>query len=128
MLGTSILDRLVGGRPALTAAAVTALGEDPALGQLRDALSIPCTDPLIAREHDWRDRHEEDATCSSQWRVWSKKAAQIGDGVPEEAAALWAGRLADFARVYTDPLYHSVLGPLLTFADQFPMEISWYLK
>ncbi|MFE4822891.1 hypothetical protein ACFRFU_42055 [Streptomyces sp. NPDC056704] len=30
--------------------------------------------------------------------------------------------------MFTDPLYHGVLGPPLTFADQFPMEISWYQK
>ncbi|MEV5012140.1 hypothetical protein ACIQFZ_36805 [Streptomyces sp. NPDC093064] len=52
----------------------------------------------------------------------------IGDGVPEDAAALWVGRLTQFDRLYTDSLYHGVLGPLLTFADQCPMEISWYLK
>ncbi|MEW2404453.1 hypothetical protein [Streptomyces sp. NPDC046862] len=51
-----------------------------------------------------------------------------GDGVPEEEATLRAGRLTDFDRGFTDPLYQSALGPLLTVADQFPMEISWYLK
>ncbi|WP_327349037.1 hypothetical protein [Streptomyces europaeiscabiei] len=129
VLGTSLLDRLVGGRPALTAAAVSELCEEPTLGRLRDALSIPCTDLLVARDLDWRDRHEEERRgllLSVEGVV--ENAAQIGDGVPEEAAALWAGRLTDFDRVYTDPLYHGILGPLLTFAEQFPMEISWYLK
>ncbi|MFF3910280.1 hypothetical protein ACFYZJ_30970 [Streptomyces sp. NPDC001848] len=41
---------------------------------------------------------------------------------------LWAGRLTDFDRLGTDPLYEGVLERLLRYADQFPNEISWYLK
>lgn len=129
MLGTSVLDRVVGGRPALTASAVTELCEEPTLGQLRDALSIPCSDLLIAREPVVRDRHEEErqALLRSVEGV-IESAAEIGDDVPTDAAALWAGRLTDFDRPGTDPLYDGVLGRLLRFADQFPDEINWFLK
>lgn len=129
VLGISILDRVVGGRPALTAAAVTELCEEPALGQLRDALSIPCSDLLIARESAFRDRHEEDRReLLRAVEGVIEYAAELGDGVPTDAAALWAGRLTDFDRLGTDPLYEGVLGRLLPFADQFPNEISWYLR
>ncbi|MGW5450197.1 hypothetical protein [Streptomyces asiaticus] len=129
VLGTSILDRVTGGRPALTAAVVTALCEEPTLGQLRDALSIPCTDLLIAREPAFRDRHEEErqALLHAVEGI-IECAAELGHGVPGTAAALWAGRLTAFDRLGTDPLYEGVLGRLLPFAEQFPNEISWYLK
>jgi hypothetical protein len=55
-------------------------------------------------------------------------AAELGDGVPTDAAALWAGQLTDFDRLGTDPLYEGVLERLLPFADHFPNEISWYLR
>ncbi|WP_143659237.1 hypothetical protein [Streptomyces sp. SA15] len=129
VLGTSILDRVVGGRPALTAAAVTELCEEPARGQLRDALSIPCTDLLIAREPAFRDRHEEDRReLLRALEGVIECAAELGDGVPTEAAALGAGRLTEFDRLGTDPLYEGVLERLLRYSDQFPNEISWYLK
>ncbi|MEU6351611.1 hypothetical protein ABZ896_20085 [Streptomyces sp. NPDC047072] len=129
VLGTTILERVVGGRPALTASAVTALCEEPALGRLREALATPCTDLLVAREPQFRDRHEQDR----QELILAVEsviecAAELGDGVPENAAALWAGRLTDFDRPGTDPLYEGALERLLRFADQFPNEISWYLK
>jgi hypothetical protein len=129
VLGTSILDRVVGGRPALTAAAVTQLCEEPAFGQLRDALSIPSTDLLIARESSFRDRHEEDRRELLRGvEGVIECAAELGDGVPTDAAALWAGRLTEFDRLGTDPLYEGVLERLLSYSDQFPNEISWYLK
>ncbi|MFE2182580.1 hypothetical protein [Streptomyces sp. NPDC059455] len=129
VLGTSVLDRVVGGRPALTAAVVTALCEEPTLGQLRDALSIPCTDLLIAREPAFRDRHDEERhELLRGVQGVTEFAAGLGDGVPEDAAGLWAGRLTEFDRLGTDPLYEGVLGRLLPFAEQFPNEISWYLK
>ncbi|OIK08233.1 hypothetical protein [Streptomyces monashensis] len=129
VLGISILDRLVGGRPAMTAAAITALCEEPTLGRLREALSIPCTDLLVAREPDFRDRYE-DARRGLLRSVEGvvENAAQIGDGVPEDAAELWAGRLSQFDRLDTDPLYDGILGPLLPFADHFPNEVDWYLR
>ncbi|MFI1606961.1 hypothetical protein ACH4YN_33250 [Streptomyces griseofuscus] len=129
VLSITILDRLVGDRPALTAATITTLCEEPTLGQLRDALLIPCTNLLIARDRNWQDQHEEerrDLLLSVEGVV--ENAAHIGDGVPKEATALWAGRLTEFDRTYTDPLYSGLLGPLLTFTEQSPMEISWYLK
>ncbi|TVL87523.1 hypothetical protein CD790_33115 [Streptomyces sp. SAJ15] len=129
VLGTSILDRVVGGRPALSAAAVTALCEEPTLGQLRDALSIPCADLLIACEPELRDRHEEERLeLLRAVEGVIECAAELGDDVPTEAAALWAGRLTDFDRPRTDPLYEGTLQRLLRYADQLPNEISWYLK
>ncbi|MEU1628258.1 hypothetical protein ABZ746_23595 [Streptomyces sp. NPDC020096] len=129
VLGTGILDRVVGGRPALTAAAVTALCEEPTLGQLREALSIPCSDLLVAREPAFRDRHEEDRhEMLGAVEGVIVCAAELGDGVPQDASALWSGRLTDFDRLGTDPLYEGVLGQLLRYAEQFPNEISWYLK
>jgi len=129
VLGTSILDRVVRDRPALTAAEVTALCEEPSLGQLRDALSLPCTDLLIAREPWFRDKRDEDRQkLLRSVEDIAECAAEIGDGVPQEAAALWAGRLTDFDRPGTDPLYEGALEQLLGFADQFPNELSWYLK
>ncbi|MCQ8836462.1 hypothetical protein [Streptomyces malaysiensis] len=129
VLGTSILDRVVSGRPTFTAAAVTALCEEPTLGQLRDALSIPCTDLLVAREPAFRDRHEEERHLLLRAvEGIIECAAELGEGVPEDAAALWAGRLTEFDRLGTDPLYEGVLGRLLPFAEQLPYEISWYLK
>lgn len=129
VLGTSILDRVVNGRPALTAAAVTALCEEPSLGELRKALSIPCTGLLIAREPSIRDRHDMDRQVllrSVEGVV--ENAGELGDGVPEDAASLWAGRLTEFDRPDTDPLYEDGLEQLARFADQLPNEISWYLK
>ncbi|WP_055534324.1 hypothetical protein [Streptomyces graminilatus] len=129
VLGTSILDRVVGGRPKLTAAGVTALCEEPSLGQLRDALSIPCTDLLIARESWFREQRDEDRQgLLRAVEGIVECAAEIGEGVPSDTAALWAGRLTEFDRVGTDPLYEGVLERLLGFAEQFPSEISWYLK
>lgn len=129
VLGTSILDRVVGGRPALTADAVTTLCKEPTLGQLRDALSIPCSDLLIARESEFRDRYEGDRReLLRALEGVIECATELGDDVPSDAAALWAGRLTEFDRLGMDPLYEGVLARLVRYADQFPNEISWYLK
>ncbi|MEU7260603.1 hypothetical protein AB0B21_33055 [Streptomyces rimosus] len=129
VLGASVLDCLVGGRPPLTATAATELCKEPTLGQLRNALSLPCSDLLVAREPAYRDRHENErhALLRAVEGV-IECAAEFGGGVPKEAVSLWAGRLTDFDRPRTDPLYENGLERLLQYAEQFPHETSWYLK
>ncbi|RNG37374.1 hypothetical protein [Streptomyces botrytidirepellens] len=127
VLGIRVLDRIVGDRPALTAVAVTRLCEEPSLGQLRDALSIPCSDLLIAREPEVQDRHEErrHALLRAVEDI-IEFAAELEKG-PRDTAALWSGWLTTFDRPDVDPLYEGVLDGLLSLAGQLPYEISWYL-
>ncbi|TPQ23293.1 hypothetical protein [Streptomyces sporangiiformans] len=54
------MDRLVAGRPALTATAVGELCEEPTLGQLREALSIEAGHLLVSRPDSFRQRAGED--------------------------------------------------------------------
>lgn len=127
VLGTGILERVVGGRPALTAEAVGVLCEEPTLGELRDALSIPSTTLLIARrESVFVDRHEKERLgLLRALEGVIECAAEIDDGLP---ADLWAGRLTAFDRPGRDPLYEGVLDGLLSCADQLPHEIGRYVK
>ncbi|MEU3315826.1 hypothetical protein ABZ743_24560 [Streptomyces sp. NPDC006662] len=129
VFGTTLLERLVAGRAALTAATVTTLCEEPTLGHLRDSLSIPSTALLVAQEGE--DQKSHDAERLELLRAVEgavECAAELGDGVPQDAAALWDGRLTDWDRPDRDPLYEWGLGKIVRYAHQMPHEIGRYLK
>ncbi|NJP74434.1 hypothetical protein [Streptomyces sp. C1-2] len=129
VLGITILDRLVVGRPALTAAAVDELCHEPTLGQLREALSIPAGHLLVARREESRQRADEDrqhllralGSISVSIRVLKENKPMS----EQEAAACL---LSENSPLGTDPMYDGVLAPLFDLAEQTPFEINWFLK
>ncbi|MFF5408546.1 hypothetical protein ACFY8K_37585 [Streptomyces misionensis] len=129
VLGITLLDRLVAGRPALTAAAVDELCEEPTLGQLREALLIPAGRLLVTRPEETRHRADEDrqqllraldSICGSIRQL--KENKPMSD---QEAAACL---LSENSPLGMDPMYDVILDPLFDLAEQTPFEISWFLK
>ncbi|GGU51778.1 hypothetical protein [Streptomyces violascens] len=127
VLGTAVLERVVHGRPAPTADQVTGLCDEPSLGELRECLKV--TGLLIARDPWFREQREEERQMLLAGVEGAiENATELGEGVPSDTEAVAAGRLTAFDREGADPLYEGVLKQLLVYADQFPMEISWFLK
>lgn len=129
VLGTTLLDRLVRGHRPLTAADVTRLCEEPTLGQLRAALSIPLTDLFVAREPEARRRRDADRTqLLDRLGGVFYNAARLDDDKEPDEVAVAACRLSEVSPPDMDPLYEGLLEPLFPYAEQFPFEISWYLR
>ncbi|MEV0117652.1 hypothetical protein AB0H77_31165 [Streptomyces sp. NPDC050844] len=129
VLGTTLLDRLVNDRPALTAAVVAALCDEPTLGDLHRALSTPTASLLIARDPDMQRWHDKDRSeLLTRFESVFYNAARMDGGPPVDDATVAAGRLSEFERSDHDPLFEGLLEPLIRYSEQFPNEISWYLK
>ncbi|MFI6055448.1 hypothetical protein ACIBCO_35850 [Streptomyces violascens] len=127
VLGTAVLDRVVHDRPAPTAAQVTALCEEPSLGELRESLAV--TGLLVTREPSYREWHDEERNrLLAGVEGTIENATELGDGVPTDTKSVAGGRLTDFDREGADPLYEGILDRLLRYAGQLPMEISWFLN
>ncbi|MFD8255189.1 hypothetical protein [Streptomyces werraensis] len=79
VLGITVLERVAHAKPPLAAAAVEGLCQEPSLGQLREALSVPAADFLPARERRFGDDREE---MTERW-------SQLRDGVDTAIRPLW---------------------------------------
>ncbi|MFB7919185.1 hypothetical protein [Streptomyces sp. NPDC056061] len=136
VLGVTVLHRVAEAKPPLSAATVEELCQEPTLGRLHEALSVPVAELLPEREHSLLNEREDTA------RRW----ARVRDGVDnaielvveiaadEEAAH---PRTKDDAAGYlltehcpphTDPVYHGVLEPLFELAEEVPFDIARIIK
>lgn len=132
VLGVAVLQRVAEAKPPLSATTVGELCQEPTLGRLHEALSVPVADLLPEREHSIPNEREDTA------RRW----ARVRDGVDgaielvlENAADEEAVRprtkdeaagclLTEHCPPHTDPVYQGVLEPLFRLAEEVPFGIS----
>ncbi len=132
VLGITVLERVARAKPPLTASVVEELCQEPTLGRLREALSVPAADFLPAREHGLRDERKEMTERWADLRDGVDAAMQVvvsiaeDEGVAhpqtkEEAAGCL---LTEHSPSWTDPVYQGILEPLLVVAEEVPYGIS----
>lgn len=138
VLGVAVLRRVVETKPALTVTGVEELCQEPTLGQLHEALSVPVADLTPERPPHAAIPGEREDTAH-RW-------AKVRDGVDgvmdlvlelaaeedaahprtkEEAATC---RLTQHCPPDTDPTYNGVLEPLFRLAEEVPYDISRIIK
>ncbi|MER7578022.1 hypothetical protein [Streptomyces sp. NPDC126514] len=134
VLGVTVLQRVAEARPPLTATAIDALCQEPTLGRLHEALSVPVADLLPERTHHSVIPNERQETA----RRWANVRDGVDDAmdlVLESAADEDAAhpRTKDEAATClltqhcppdTDPVYEAVLEPLLRLAEEVPFDIN----
>ncbi|WP_327138213.1 hypothetical protein OG585_47435 (plasmid) [Streptomyces sp. NBC_01340] len=132
VLGITVLERVAQAKPPLTASTVEELCQEPTLGRLREALSVPAAAFLPDRERSFRDERNEMAERWAQLRdgvdtaieIVVEIAADEGAAHPrtkEEAAGCL---MTEHSPPDTDPVYMGILEPLLVVAEEVPYGIS----
>jgi hypothetical protein len=134
VLGVTVLQRVVEAKPPLTATVVAQLCQEPTLGRLHEALSVPVADFLPERAHHSALPNEREETA----RRWAK----VRDGVdnamdlvlelaadedathPQSRAEVATCLLTQHCPPHTDPAYEGVLEPLLRLAEEVPFGIT----
>ncbi|MGW2083466.1 hypothetical protein ACWCOW_42690 [Streptomyces sp. NPDC001939] len=129
VLEVRVLERLVQGRDPLTDAEVAALCKEPTLDQLRQALSIPSSVLLTARDEERQEQHDTVRRAMlTAVNTTIEYAAEIDDSLPAAPDTVAAGRLTDYDRPGHQPLYEGLLEQLLARTGLYAAEIDWYLK
>ncbi|MEU6445018.1 hypothetical protein [Streptomyces sp. NPDC047046] len=136
VLGITMLERVAHAKPPLTASVVQELCQEPTLGRLRQALSVPAADFLPAHELRFGDDREEMAQRWTQLRDGVETAIEIVVEIAAEGGAAQprtreegAGCLmTEHSPSWTDPVYLGILEPLFTVAEEVPYEISRLIK
>ncbi|MFD3843541.1 hypothetical protein ACFWWC_46195 [Streptomyces sp. NPDC058642] len=136
VLGVTVLERVARAKPPLTASAVEELGQEPPLGRLRDALSVPVADFLPRRERRFGDERGETAERWAQLRDGVDTAIEIVVEIAEDEGAVHpktkeeaAGCLmTEHSPPHTDPVYMGILEPLFVVAEEVPYGISRIVK
>lgn len=132
VLGVTVVQRVVEAKPPLAAATVQQLCQEPTLGRLHEALSVPVADLVPEREHDLPDQRTRTAQRWTQLRdgvddaidLVLELAADEDAAHPrtkEEAAGCL---LTEHCPPHTDPVYEGVLEPLFHLAEEVPFDIS----
>lgn len=132
VLGVTVLQRVAEAKPPLSAATVGELCQEPTLGRLHEALSVPVADLLPEREHDLAD---ERTRTAERWTQVRDRVDDAMDLVLEIAADEDAAHprtkdeaagclLTEHCPPHTDPVYHGVLEPLFRLAEEVPFDIS----
>lgn len=136
VLGITVLERVAQAKPPLTAFTVQELCQEPTLGRLREALSVPAADFLPDREHSFRDERNEMAERWAQLRDGVDTAIEIVVEIAKDEGAAHprtkeeaAGCLmTEHSPSYTDPVYMGILEPLLVVAEEVPYGISGIIQ
>lgn len=136
VLGITVLERVAKAEPPLTASAVKELCQEPALGRLREALSVPAAGVLPARERSFLDERDDMAKRWAELRDGVDTAIEIVLEIVEDKRAAYfktkeeaAGCLmTEHSPPDTDPVYMGVLEPLLVVAEEVPYGISRVIK
>ncbi|MFF4733664.1 hypothetical protein ACFY3M_52545 [Streptomyces mirabilis] len=136
VLGITVLERVARAKPPLTASTVEELCREPALGRLREALSVPAADFLPDRERSFRDERNEMAERWADLRDGVDTAIEIVVGIADDEGAAYprtkeeaAGCLmTEHSPSWTDPVYQGILEPLLVVAEEVPYGISRVIK
>lgn len=132
VLGVTVLQRVAEAKPPLSAATVGELCQEPTLGRLHEALSVPVADLLPEREQDLPD---ERTRTAQRWAQVRDRVDDAMDLVLEIAADEDAAHprtkdeaagclLTEHCPPHTDPVYHGVLEPLFRLAEELPFDIS----
>lgn len=129
VLGIAVFDRLVQGRPPLTAVTVQGLFEEPTLAQLRDALLIPPSQLLVARDDILILEMMEERQQQLLSRLDSAfyNVMHLDEQVPMDEEKAGACKLTVVGPRDMDPLYDDLLDPMFALAEQTPFEISQFL-
>ncbi|MDX2557650.1 hypothetical protein [Streptomyces stelliscabiei] len=136
VLGITVLERVARAKPPLTASAVEELCQEPTLGRLRDALSVPAADFLPDQERSFRDERKEMTERWADLRDGVDTAIEIVVGIAADDGAAHprtkeeaAGCLmTEHSPSWTDPVYTGILEPLLVVAEEVPYGISRIIK
>jgi hypothetical protein len=123
-------------KPPLTASVVEELCQEPTLGRLREALSVPAADFLPDRERSFRDERTKMAERWADLRDGVDTAIETVVGIAEDDGAAHprtkeeaAGcLLTEHSPSWTDPVYQGILEPLLVVAEEVPYGISRVIK
>lgn len=133
VLGVTVLQRLAEAKPPLTTTTVEELCEEPTLGRLHAALSVPVADLLPERTHHSAIPDEREDTA----RRWAKVRDGVNDAM-DLVLEIAADEDADHPRTkdeaagclltehcppHTDPVYQGVLEPLFRLAEELPFGI-----
>lgn len=132
VLGVTVLQRVAEAKPPLSAAPVGELCQEPTLGRLHEALSVPVADLLPEREHDLADERTRTAERWTQVRdrvddamdLVLEIAADEGAAHPRTKDEAAGCLLTEHCPPHTDPVYHGVLEPLFRLAEEVPFDIS----
>ncbi|MET8605635.1 hypothetical protein ABZV92_19040 [Streptomyces rubiginosohelvolus] len=134
VLGVAVLRRIAEGKPPLTVTGVEELCQEPTLGQLHDALSVPVPDLVPERRHPAVVPGEREDSAR-QWGKVRDGVADVIDLVLELAADEEAAHprtkdeaatclLTQHCPAHTDPVYDGVLQPLFQLAEEVPYNIA----
>lgn len=136
VLGVAVLQRVAEAKPRLSAATVEELCQEPTLGRLHEALSVPVADLVPVREHDLLDERTRTAQRWAQVRDQVDHAMDLVLEIAEDEEAAHprtkdeaAGcLLTEHCPPHTDPVYHGVLEPLFQLAEELPFDISRVIR
>lgn len=130
VLGVTLLDRLVHGGRALSLKKINLLCEEPTLGKLRQALSIPAADLLIAGDKRMVDRAEKTRTLLlDRVEMIFQEVASLEDGREDPSdGAVSERRLTEASPADGDPLYKGALEMLMPYAEALPFDIRYHLR
>ncbi|MFB9483864.1 hypothetical protein ACFFSH_31390 [Streptomyces filamentosus] len=136
VLGVAVLQRVAETKPPLSAATVEKLCQEPTLGRLHEALSVPVADLVPVLEHDLVDHRTRTAEQWAQARDRVDHAIDLVLEIAEDEDAAHprtkdeaAGcLLTEHCPPHTDPVYHGALEPLFQLAEDVPFDISRVIK
>ncbi|MET8768251.1 MULTISPECIES: hypothetical protein [unclassified Streptomyces] len=132
VLGVTVLQRVAEAKPPLSPDTVEELCQEPTLGLLHEALSVPVADLVPVRDPDLLD---ERTRTAQRWAQVRDRVDDAIDLVVEIAADEEAAHprtkeeaagclLTEHCPPHTDPVYNGVLEPLFDLAEEVPFGIS----
>nr|WP_161558440.1 hypothetical protein [Streptomyces antimycoticus] len=127
LLGITVLDRLVSGRPPLNPSVVKQLAStEPTLGQMREAFSIPSSRLRAARDTKEQQYGEEqrELLLATLKGAYYNVTHQEVDGRRRSNEEADGCRLTVVSEEGMDPFWESLLEPVLHLAESLPYDIS----
>ncbi|MFJ9609691.1 hypothetical protein ACIRS1_25455 [Kitasatospora sp. NPDC101176] len=129
VLGIAVLERVVDGKARLTDQVVAELAEEPTLGQLHAALSVPVVALLAARDAQSiksAQQRREQLLARVEGIYESLADPMLPSPLNREQAAVsW---LTEAQPEGTDALWEGLLEPLVLLAGQTPSDVAFHLR
>ncbi|MCX5346111.1 hypothetical protein [Streptomyces atratus] len=106
------------------------LCEEPSLGQVREALSIPVERLLVARNDPsfWKRADDERQALIAGLDRAHRDIRVVDSARPMTEQEAWSCRLTDHSPLRMDPMYEGILEPLFDVCEGTPLEIGWLLR